>query len=169
MKIFYLSSSLGKNKIIEKSKPFGIAISPKLANSIEQMELAALLAEKSFKSKTNIAKTPELEFLLWLSEENDLRKAFAKNDFSSDDFYFVSLGRPFLNKKSSLRQIEDYPLRRDARNPGKRRSTAHLPRVSLGKIEKKKMLQTLRAQEKPISLREKATEIELEKTSLSRL
>ncbi len=94
MKIFRLSSPLSKNEIIGKSKRSGfMPLSPKLADSIEQFELAFLLAKKAFRNRTNIAKTLGLEFLLWLSGERDLRSAFAKNDFEPEDFLLVSFGK----------------------------------------------------------------------------
>ncbi len=104
MKILRVSSSLSKDEIIEKSGKSGfLALSSKLANSIEQFELAHLLAKKSFKNKTNLARIFELEFLLWLSGERDIRKALGKNDFSPEDFFLVSLKKP--NKKSVLREL----------------------------------------------------------------
>ncbi|MFA5077047.1 MAG: hypothetical protein WC488_01330 [Candidatus Micrarchaeia archaeon] len=130
MQVLRLSSSLGKEEIISESKESAfIAIAPGLAHSTEALELARLLAKRSFKNKTSLAKTFGLEFLLWLSAETDLRKAFKKNDFSNSDFIIVSFR----------------------------------------KQDKKRILKKLNAKEKPISLKRKAINSELEKISLARL
>lgn len=104
MKVIRASSSLSKDEIIEKSKKSGVlALSPKLASSVEQFELACILAKKSFKSKNNLARIFELEFLLWLFGERDIRKALGKNDFSPQNFILVSFKK--LNKKSLLYEL----------------------------------------------------------------
>lgn len=130
MRIWRISSSLSKAEIIKKSKSLGFTpVSAKLANSKEELGLAHLLAKRSFRNKTNLAKVFELEFLLWLSGERDIRKALSKNDFHPSNFLLVSF-----------------------KNPGK-----------------KKFLSALEAREKPLSLKPKANNLELEKISLGRL
>lgn len=94
MKILRLSSSLPKDTLLAKCKELGtVAVSPSLVHSEEEIRLAAFLAERTLAQGTNIAKSMELEFLLWLSGETDLRKAFAKNDFRSEDFILVQSGK----------------------------------------------------------------------------
>lgn len=130
MNFFCLHSLLSKAEIIEKSKKIGfIPISPKLVHSYEQLKLACLLAKKSFKNKTNLAKIFELEFLLWLCEETDILHAFQKNNFSAKNFLLISFRK--------------------------------MPKLML--------LKELKAKEKSFSLRQKATDAELEKISLGRI
>ncbi len=130
MQLIRLSSRLGKPALLGKCKELGIAaFLPSLIVAEEQAELAAALARRSFAGKRNIAKTMELEFLLWLSGEGDLRSALAKNDFSPSDFFAAVFGK--TGKKGALRALE--------------------------------------AKEKPLALREKASALELEKVSLSRI
>lgn len=130
MQVLRLSSPLEKGEIMDESKKHGlIAIAPELARSTEELELAHLLAKRSFKSKTNIANAFGLEFLLWLCGETDLRKAFRKNDFSNSDFLIVSFR----------------------------------------KQDKKRILEKLNAEEKPLSLGKNAENSGLERISLSRL
>lgn len=130
MKILRLSSRLPLAGIIEKSKKLGfLPLKLGTVHSKEEFQLAHFLAKRSFKNKTNLAKIFELEFLLWLLGEKDIRRAFTKNDFSSTDFLLFSF-------KS---------------------------------LNKKRILLELNAKEKPISLKEKASSLELEKISLGRL
>ncbi|VVB97922.1 Uncharacterised protein [uncultured archaeon] len=130
MKILRVSSLLQKAGILEKCKSLGVAaFSPSLAGSEEQIRLAALLAEKSFAGKSNLAKTMELEFLLWLCGENDLRKAFAKNDFSPRDFLLVSFGD--AGKKALLEALsaKERPL-----SLRKKADALELEGISLGRL-----------------------------------
>ncbi|MFH0817687.1 MAG: hypothetical protein V1909_03570 [Candidatus Micrarchaeota archaeon] len=125
-----LSSALSQNEIIKKSKKLGfLPLKAGLAHSIEQFQLAHFLAKRSFKNKKNLAKIFELEFLLWLSGERDIRKALSKNDFSPQDFLLVSFRK--TDKKSILRELEakEKPL------VLKERPTAlDLERISLGRV-----------------------------------
>ena len=52
-----------------------VAIRAGMVGSLEELELAYYLAERSFAEKTNIAKKMELEFLLWLAGKTDIRSA----------------------------------------------------------------------------------------------
>lgn len=127
MKIFRISSKLSKNEILLKSKKLHvIPISSALARTEEQLKIAYLLAKRNFKNKTNLAKVFELEFLLLLAGERDLRKAFAKNEFEPNNFFIISFE----------------------------------------KINKKKIISELLANEKSLCLEKTATPFELEKISL---
>ncbi len=130
MKLLRLSSSLSRDEIISKSAGLkAVPISPQLAGRLEKLELAHALAEKSFREKSNLAKSMELEFLLWLSSENDLRKAFAKNDFSPSDFIVVFLGK--CSKREALRELraEEKPLALE-----KKAGALELETVSLSRV-----------------------------------
>jgi tRNA threonylcarbamoyladenosine modification (KEOPS) complex Cgi121 subunit len=52
-----------------------VLINPEKVKSMEELELAYLLAKKSFKNKRNIAKQFKYEFLLWLSGKTDIKSA----------------------------------------------------------------------------------------------
>ena len=52
-----------------------VLISREKVKSSEELELAYLLAEKSFRNKKNIAKKFKYEFLLWLSGKTDINSA----------------------------------------------------------------------------------------------
>ena len=52
-----------------------VLINMEKVNSMEELELAYLLAQKSFKNKKNIAKKFKYEFMLWLSGKTDISSA----------------------------------------------------------------------------------------------
>ncbi len=130
MKIFRLSSSLAKDEILEKCKKSGFtAVSPKIVDSQEQIELAHLLAKRSFRNKTNLAKNFGLEFLLWLSGENDIRQALEKNVFGNADFMLVSFKK--TGKKTVLNWLKAKEKHLDLK---KKASSLELEKISLGRI-----------------------------------
>ncbi len=96
-----LSSKLAKDAIIQKSRELGfLVLSPAVLRSRQQLALAEELAKRSFSSKTNLANMFELEFLLWLTGERDIRAALKKSDFSPGDFAVVCFKD--VRKKSIL-------------------------------------------------------------------
>ncbi len=52
-----------------------VAIRAGMVESLEELQLAHHLAERSFETGTNVAKKPEFEFLLWLAGKTDIRSA----------------------------------------------------------------------------------------------
>lgn len=66
----YLFSG-GENEIPEEA----VLVNPEKVKSTEELELAYLLAKKSFENKKNTAKKFKYEFLLWLSGKTDIKSA----------------------------------------------------------------------------------------------
>jgi tRNA threonylcarbamoyladenosine modification (KEOPS) complex Cgi121 subunit len=52
-----------------------VAIGTGSARSLEELQLALHLAERSFGNRTNVAKKLKFEFLLWLTGRTDIRSA----------------------------------------------------------------------------------------------
>lgn len=130
MQVLRLSSALTKEEIAKKSKELGfVPVSLKFAHSMEQLELARLLAEKSFREKTNLANVFELEFLLFLCGERDIRKALSKNDFSPGDFLLVSFGKTGKSGFLAGLDAKEKPLALDAHA-----SALELENISLGRV-----------------------------------
>lgn len=130
MQVLRLSSELTKEEIAKKSKELGfVPVSATFAHSLEQLELARLLAEKSFREKANLAKIFELEFLLFLSGERDIRKALSKNDFSPKDFLLVSFGK--TGKSGFLKSLD---AQEKPRSLDKVATALELESISLGRI-----------------------------------
>lgn len=130
MKIIKLSSALSEQEIMNKTKKFNVlVVSPKVVRSQDQIKLALFLAKKSFSNKTNIAKTFELEFLLWLFGERNISTALKKNKFSSENFIAI-IRDTDLAKKTILRELcakqKPFLLRRRA-------SALELERISLSR------------------------------------
>lgn len=90
MKIFRISSQLSRDKIIERCAEFNaVAVAKEYIFSKEQLFLAYFLTKNSFLKNKHIGKTFEMEFLLWLFGEREVKKVFEKNLFSPQDFYLV--------------------------------------------------------------------------------
>jgi tRNA threonylcarbamoyladenosine modification (KEOPS) complex Cgi121 subunit len=52
-----------------------VAIRAAMVQSLEELQLAYYLAERSFGNRTNVAKKLKFEFLLWLAGKTDIRSA----------------------------------------------------------------------------------------------
>ncbi|MBU0586321.1 hypothetical protein KJ780_02315 [Candidatus Micrarchaeota archaeon] len=127
MKILRLNSTLDNKQITERCISLGcLAFSPSLVNSEEEIKLAHFLAEKSFKNKKNIAKTLELEMLLWLCGAREIKKALQKSNFLPNDFILVCLKNSPNEKDFDAKSI---PL-----NLEKKAKPLDLERISLSRI-----------------------------------
>ena len=60
---------------VRKSDSEGLQINPERVHSMEELELAYLLAKEAFRKKKNIAKKFRYEFLLWLSGKTNIKSA----------------------------------------------------------------------------------------------
>ena len=130
MNVCCVSSALSKTQIAEKSKILGfLPVSARLVRSHDQLELAHLLAKRSFNSKTNLAKVFELEFLLWLSGETDIRQALSKNGFSPRDFFLIWFKKQNKNKLLRELRAKERPLALETSSP-----ELYLEEVSLGRV-----------------------------------
>jgi len=76
MRFFRVKSQLGPAELCEAlGKLDAVAVRIGVAASEDEFELAAHLAERSFAEKTNIARAPQYEFLLWLAGTKDIGNA----------------------------------------------------------------------------------------------
>ncbi len=67
----------GKELHLALERMDAVAVSPAAAGSVEEIRLAGHLADAAFGKKTNIARKPRYEFLLWLSGKRDIKSAMA--------------------------------------------------------------------------------------------
>lgn len=76
MRFLRVKSPLGPAGLCEAlGRLDAVAVRTGAAASEEEFGLAAHLAERSFAEKTNIAKKPAYEFLLWLAGKTDISSA----------------------------------------------------------------------------------------------
>lgn len=97
-----------------------VLINPEKVKSYEELELAYLLARKSFRNKKNIAKKFRYEFLLWLS---------GKTDISSAIKYFKT------SKKQNLLILFKGKMKLKPAKLEKRAEPLDLERISLSRIK----------------------------------
>jgi tRNA threonylcarbamoyladenosine modification (KEOPS) complex Cgi121 subunit len=70
---------------------------------MEEIMLAHYLAKRSFKEKTNIAKSLHIEFLLWFAGTRDIEKAFEYAMFDNTrDFVLLSFSKQNEHTKGHI-------------------------------------------------------------------
>ncbi len=65
----------GEALALLKDADGAVAIRAGMVETLDELELAYYLAERSFETKTNVAKKLKYEFLLWLAGKTDIRSA----------------------------------------------------------------------------------------------
>jgi len=76
MRTYRIRADLGPAELCEAlGRLDAIAVRTGAAESEEEFEFAAYLAERSFANKTNIANKPAYEFMLWLAGTKDIKNA----------------------------------------------------------------------------------------------
>ncbi len=70
-----------------------IAVSPAAVSSMEEVQLAYVLAKKAFESGKNIAKKFKFEFLLWLTGRTDINSALNAAAPKTGDFFVIAFRR----------------------------------------------------------------------------
>ncbi|MBI5051162.1 hypothetical protein HZC08_00215 [Candidatus Micrarchaeota archaeon] len=110
MFIARISSELPSNELLALAKENpSLLLNPNKIDSIQCIKLSEYLTINSFKNKTNIAKSFELEFLLWLSGKMDIRRAFELLSFTSNRSILIISSRG--NKKSLLKLLNAKELK----------------------------------------------------------
>lgn len=124
-----ISSALEKKRLVEIATDNGlILLNPDKIASIQSLELAEHLANRSISSGTNISKKIHLEFLLWLAGKKDISRALEEMLFEDNsDILVVS----FRKNDSLMRLITKKKLELDLQ---KESSPAELERISLSRI-----------------------------------
>jgi len=78
--------------------------------SMEELKLAYHLTLESFKNKTNIAKKPKYEFLLWLAHTRDIKNAMKKTAPEKGKTLLILFSGEIDRKNAELKEKAD-PLR----------------------------------------------------------
>ncbi|MEW5996586.1 MAG: KEOPS complex subunit Cgi121 [Candidatus Micrarchaeota archaeon] len=71
--------------------------------SLEELELAYVLAKKSLGDGSAISKKMEIEFVLWLAGKKDIRRAFEEAGWKKGELIAVAFG---MGKKELLAELE---------------------------------------------------------------
>lgn len=128
MRIYAISSTIkGKNLQDALLDYEAAVIEP--AYSIEEIKLAAYLAEKSFKGKRNIAKKKKYEFLLWLSGKTDLKSAFRITNPKGDRMALVVFSG---SKRGILEKLEAENIKMSLQEKA---DPLDIERISLSRIK----------------------------------
>jgi tRNA threonylcarbamoyladenosine modification (KEOPS) complex Cgi121 subunit len=81
-----------------------LALSPKTAKSCERVFRCAFMAARAFANKQNIARSQEMEALLYLTGEHEISKAIAKNRIDGKHFALADI-RKTTNSAELLKKI----------------------------------------------------------------
>lgn len=67
-----------------------ITVSPAAVSSMEEVQLAYVLAKRAFESGKNIAKKFKFEFLLWLTGRTDINSALNAAAPKTEEFFVIT-------------------------------------------------------------------------------
>ena len=109
-----------------------VAVRTGAVESLEEFELASYLAERSFAKKTNIARKPTYEFLLWLAGKNDIDSAMKELSPREGESEFFVVVFSDAGKTEILRGLdaEEKPL-----GLKKKCEALRLERISLSRVK----------------------------------
>lgn len=131
MRVLRLRTGMDGEAVCRKLDAFdAIAIRTDAVESLEEMELAAYLAEKTFENGKNIAKKKKYEFLLWLAGKTDIKSAMSATAPSgSGDFFIVNFSERGEREILRVLDAEKKPLELN-----KKGEPLALERISLSRI-----------------------------------
>ncbi len=104
-----------------------VALDPSAVSSMEEIELAAYLASRSFERKANISRQMRYEFLLWLSGKRDIKSAMEATAPRGHEFILV-----IFSEKADIGGLEAVRLPFDIRKKGE---PLALERISLSRVK----------------------------------
>ncbi|MEW6036147.1 MAG: KEOPS complex subunit Cgi121 [Candidatus Micrarchaeota archaeon] len=108
-----------------------VAIRPSLAESAEELELAAHLAVGSFERKTNVARQLRYEFLLWLSAKTDIKSAMEASAPKGEEFLLCIFSD--TKPETACRMLDATKLPLGLKEKGE---PLALERISLSRLKK---------------------------------
>jgi len=133
VKVIRIFSYVKPERLLQLLPEHAVILDAKKVHSMEELELAEILAKDAFRRHRNIAKKFRYEFLLWLAGKTDIKSALEFLSPKGREMLLVILnsGEKIIAQKNLLKKLN--AIRKPARLK-RRAKPLDLERISLSRI-----------------------------------